>query len=61
MLLNSFILQIPNLINLKTVSTLIRYSNTRTFEKAAIGQDGYVVNEKIRKVGRYVFLTQVNL
>jgi predicted 2-oxoglutarate/Fe(II)-dependent dioxygenase YbiX len=54
MLLNSFILQIPNLINLKTVSTLIRYSNTRTFEKGAIGQDGYVVNEKIRKVGRYV-------
>ena len=52
MLLNSFILQIPNLINLKTISTLIRYSNTRTFEKAAVGSDGYVVNEKIRKHGK---------
>jgi len=54
MLLNSFILQVSNLINLKTISTLIRYSNTRSFEKAAVGVEGYVINEKIRKVGRYV-------
>ena len=52
MLLNSFILQFVNCINLKTTSTLIKYANSRSFEKAKIGFNG-VFNEKIRKVKSY--------
>jgi predicted 2-oxoglutarate/Fe(II)-dependent dioxygenase YbiX len=48
MFLSEYIKVFPNIINLNCISTLIKYSNSLEFKKAAIGHSK--VDEKIRKV-----------
>ena len=52
MLLNKYIKIYPQLINLNTISCLIRYANNLNFEKAGVGTINKI-DDKIRKVLRY--------
>ena len=52
MLLNKYVKIYPQLINLNTTSTLIRYASELNYEKAGIGTVNQI-NDKIRKVLRY--------
>ena len=58
MYFKKYIAEFNNCLNLKTISTLIKFSSTRDFHKAAIGTRG-VINENIRKVLMYP-LTPLN-
>ena len=49
MLLNKYVKIYPQLINLNTTSTLIRYASELNYEKAGIGTVNQI-NDKIRKV-----------
>lgn len=51
MLLKPYIQVFPNILNLQTVSTIIKVASNLNFEKAKIGNN--VLNEKIRKVNNY--------
>jgi predicted 2-oxoglutarate/Fe(II)-dependent dioxygenase YbiX len=54
MFLKDYIVQFNNFLPLKTVSTLIRFAKTKNFEEAKVGIGEGRVDEKVRKVGRYV-------
>jgi predicted 2-oxoglutarate/Fe(II)-dependent dioxygenase YbiX len=52
MLLEPYILQFHGVLNLKTVSTFIRYAHTREYENAGVGSDNRVI-PTMRKVSRF--------
>jgi Rps23 Pro-64 3,4-dihydroxylase Tpa1-like proline 4-hydroxylase len=52
MLLSSYIVQFPNVLRVETISTFLKYANTRKFEEAGIGEKNFI-NPKIRKVSKF--------
>jgi len=53
MLLQRYIGQFHNALNLKVLSTLIRFVSSRNFEKGKIGDGKPLLNENVRKVWMY--------
>jgi hypothetical protein len=60
MLLEPYILQFHGVLNLKTVSTFIRYAHTREYKNAGVGTENFII-PKIRKVSRYSLRNDVDI
>jgi hypothetical protein len=61
--IKDFIKIYDNILPLNTLSSFLKFANTRNFEKASVighGNGQNVVNDKIRKVFNYALTTDIN-